>query len=332
MEPKDPPKKRQAPRSRGPRYGYRAPSGRPVGPKHRVHHRPREDADGVPCHVTMKVRRAIGHSTMRRSAARSSVPSRRWTGVRASRSRGSPSRTITFTRSPRRHAARPRARRNARAPRTPRRGIFPGRSSLPSRLRQPETSAEIGQRVLDAARLPSGADLSIQRRSASRLCDHRIERLRRSACRWRARPSGGPLGRARESGFGRSPFITSSRARRDQRRGGGIVEHRELAGHVGLERKLVQQPLAEGMDRLDFQAARRLQRLGEEPPRLRASRRRSARAPAAPAIAVGELSLVKHRPLAERLEDAPRHFRRGDLCEGQAEDRRRDRRRRAAGG
>ena len=60
MEPKDPPKKRQAPRSRGPRYGYRAPSGRPVGPNPRVHHRPREDADGVPCHVTMKVRRAIG--------------------------------------------------------------------------------------------------------------------------------------------------------------------------------------------------------------------------------------------------------------------------------
>jgi REP element-mobilizing transposase RayT len=60
MEPKDPPKKPQAPRSRGPRYGYRAPSGRPVGPNPRVHHRSREDVDGVPCHVTMKVRRAIG--------------------------------------------------------------------------------------------------------------------------------------------------------------------------------------------------------------------------------------------------------------------------------
>jgi hypothetical protein len=74
MEPKEPPKKPQAPKSRGPRYGYRAPSGRPVGPNPRVHHRSREDVAGVPCHVTMKVRRAIGSirdAALRREIERS---------------------------------------------------------------------------------------------------------------------------------------------------------------------------------------------------------------------------------------------------------------------
>jgi putative transposase len=50
----------QAPLSRGPRYGYRAPSGRPVGPNPKVLHRSREGvAAGVPCHATIKVRKKI---------------------------------------------------------------------------------------------------------------------------------------------------------------------------------------------------------------------------------------------------------------------------------
>ena len=43
---------------------------------------------------------------------------------------------------------------------------------------------------------------------------------------------------------------------------------RTTARHAGLERKARQQVLAEGMDGQDLQAARRLQRLGEQPARL----------------------------------------------------------------
>ena len=37
-----------------------------------------------------------------------------------------------------------------------------------------------------------------------------------------------------------------------------------MAGDIGLEGKLVKEPLAEGVDRLDLEAARRLQRRREE--------------------------------------------------------------------
>ena len=41
----------------------------------------------------------------------------------------------------------------------------------------------------------------------------------------------------------------------------------KCAGDVGLQRKLVQHRFAEGVDGLDLQPARRLQRLGEQPSR-----------------------------------------------------------------
>ena len=46
-----------------------------------------------------------------------------------------------------------------------------------------------------------------------------------------------------------------------------LVEHGEARRHVRLERHKVQEALAEGVDRLDLEAARRLDRAGEEAPR-----------------------------------------------------------------
>ena len=43
-----------------------------------------------------------------------------------------------------------------------------------------------------------------------------------------------------------------------------LVEHREARRHIGLERKLLQQPRAQRVDGLHLQAARRFQRAGEQ--------------------------------------------------------------------
>src|SRR4029453_5484703 len=48
-----------------------------------------------------------------------------------------------------------------------------------------------------------------------------------------------------------------------QLRGGGFVEHIEARPYIGLEWKLMQEARAEGMDRLHFQSARRLKRVGK---------------------------------------------------------------------
>ena len=82
-----------------------------------------------------------------------------------------------------------------------------------------------------------------------------------------------------------------------------LVEHLEMPGDIGLERELLQQALAEGMDGLDLQPARRLQGAGEEPPRQRQF------VLARPAAfdrfdLAGELLVGQHRPRAEALEDS----------------------------
>ena len=46
-----------------------------------------------------------------------------------------------------------------------------------------------------------------------------------------------------------------------------IVEHAEGGGDIGLEGKEMQNAFAEGVDRLDLQAAGRLHRAREQPPR-----------------------------------------------------------------
>ena len=126
---------------------------------------------------------------------------------------------------------------------------------------------------------PSAPHASIQRRMASRSRDQRVERLAdlhvvgalghvaHGAPEPRLRLAPPPRSSPR-----RAPSAISAR-------GGGIVEHRELAGHVRLEGKLVQQPFAEGVDGLDLQPARRLQRAWRRaaaPARISAARRRRA--------------------------------------------------------
>ncbi len=109
-----------------------------------------------------------------------------------------------------------------------------------------------------------------------------------------------------------------------QRRLARVVSHLETRGNVGLEGKQVQQPLAEGVDRLDLQAAGRLYGAGEEPareqqglgPGIGGARRPHGRAQAL---------VVEVGPGGKRVEDARRHLRRRRLGEGQAEDLRRRR-------
>ncbi len=92
-----------------------------------------------------------------------------------------------------------------------------------------------------------------------------------------------------------------------------------MAGHIGLQRKLVQQSFAEGVDRLDLQTTRRFQRLGKQPPRLgdlHGIRLMTfdSRDPRAQLV-VGE-----NRPFRQPLKHTVRHFRRCGLCVGEAED------------
>ena len=98
-----------------------------------------------------------------------------------------------------------------------------------------------------------------------------------------------------------------------------LVEHLEVSGHVGLEGELVEEPLAEGVDGLDLQAARRFQGGREEP--AGAGELAGIRAPALQlANLLGELRIVEPRPFGERVEDALRHLGRRGAGEGEAED------------
>ena len=80
-----------------------------------------------------------------------------------------------------------------------------------------------------------------------------------------------------------------------------------MAGDVGLERELVQQPLAEGVDGLDLQPARRLQGAREEPAGP-ASSRGVGRRPSIVGELAGELGIGQRRPVGEAFEDALRHL------------------------
>ena len=108
----------------------------------------------------------------------------------------------------------------------------------------------------------------------------------------------------------------------DQRGGAALVEHLEVAGDVRLEGKLVEQPLAEGVDRLDLQAAGRVERLGEQAPRL-GQCRRAGNIAFKLLDAFGQRRVVEGRPCAKFGEHPVRHLRGRRLGEGQAEDARR---------
>ncbi len=95
-----------------------------------------------------------------------------------------------------------------------------------------------------------------------------------------------------------------------------------MGGDIGLERKQLKQPLAEGVKGLDLEAARRLDRAGEQLPG-EGERRRPG--PAGPGFddSLSQRLVVEARPPGELLEDAARHIGGGGLGEGKAEDLRR---------
>jgi len=103
---------------------------------------------------------------------------------------------------------------------------------------------------------------------------------------------------------------------------GTVIQHGEPRRHVGLERELLEQPGAEGMDGLDLEAPRRLQRSGEQRPRPRAF----------PGIDGGDADfaqgrieggIVERDPATEPVVDPRRHVGGRRLGEGDAEDARR---------
>ena len=187
------------------------------------------------------------------------------------------------------------------------------------------------QRRRCALSSPSAA--TIQARIRSRLSTNSREAASWRACRWRrASTVGERPAERRRRGSAAARASTARRASAASASLVALVEHLEMAGDVRLEGKLVQQPLAEGVDGLDLQPARRFQRAGEEPARAR----RAVAASGGVALDLGDLrgerGVGQRRPAGELVEDALRHLGGGRLGEGQAEDARRDRRRRAAGG
>ena len=110
-----------------------------------------------------------------------------------------------------------------------------------------------------------------------------------------------------------------------------VLEHRELRRDAGLEREAAQQRVAEGVDRLDLQPARRLERAGEQ--------RAGAVEPVGRIVGArlaergqrgAQLGLGHHRPGAEGAEEPGLHLGRGGLGVGEAQDLLPGRSRRAA--
>ena len=100
---------------------------------------------------------------------------------------------------------------------------------------------------------------------------------------------------------------------------GALVEHREARRHVGLERELMQQPGAERVDGLHLEAARRVERRGEQAARAGALRR-ADRGLADRAHLAVERVVVERDPVRERVEHARRHVGGRRLGEGDAQD------------
>ena len=112
-------------------------------------------------------------------------------------------------------------------------------------------------------------------------------------------------------------------ARVEQRLGGvALVHHLEMRRDPGLDRKAPQQRLAEGVDRLDLHAARRIEHAGEEGPRAR--KQRFVGRSLHQALQVLREPAVRQRgPVLEALMQAVRHLGRGGAGKGEAQDARR---------
>ena len=124
---------------------------------------------------------------------------------------------------------------------------------------------------------------------------------------------------------------TASVASRLSRAPSVVVEDREAGRHARLERKALQQALAEGVDRLHLEAARRLDRAREQRAGERASPARSACAPAPWSSSGCNVSARRRRPGRQIVEHAARHLGGGRLGVGEAQDAVRAACRRAAG-
>ncbi len=98
-----------------------------------------------------------------------------------------------------------------------------------------------------------------------------------------------------------------------------VVENRKTRRHVGLERKLLQQPRAERVNGLHLQAARRFQRACKQFARGLAQACGRMRDADVPDRGI-EACIVQRDPVAERREHPLRHVGGGGLGEGDAED------------
>ncbi len=101
---------------------------------------------------------------------------------------------------------------------------------------------------------------------------------------------------------------------------GRVVEDLEARLHARLEREAAQEPLAERVDRLDLEAARRLERAREQRPRPpQALRSWARRIGVERRERAGERRVRRHGPVAQRLEEARLHLVGRRLGVGEAE-------------
>ncbi len=98
-----------------------------------------------------------------------------------------------------------------------------------------------------------------------------------------------------------------------------LLQHRKPRRDVGLERKLVQQPGAERMDRLHLEAAGSFERLREQSAGLGMARGVRPRSLDCRDGAI-ELLVVERNPLRQRRKHLIGHIGGGRLGEGQAQD------------
>ena len=106
---------------------------------------------------------------------------------------------------------------------------------------------------------------------------------------------------------------------RQQFAGSAVVEQIKMRRQTGLERETAQDRLAEGVDRLDAKAGRRIDNGGEELARA------DLHIPIGPLTgqfmeAVEELRVIHHRPGAEPVDDTIGHLGRGGASEGDTEN------------
>ncbi|MNY24514.1 hypothetical protein D3C86_1582340 [compost metagenome] len=104
--------------------------------------------------------------------------------------------------------------------------------------------------------------------------------------------------------------------------GGLVFQHGEARRDARLDGEAAQQLFAEGVDGLDLQPARRLQRAGEQAARLGQAGRVEAGGIAGVQFGQfgGQGGVVHDRPLAQGLEQAGLHLGGGGLGVGDAED------------